>query len=89
LGQEGGGRHAAVLVGRRQGIGGSEGRWRWQVCCCVVGAATLLRCEGSGGHGLAGAALPGQEGSGDGIDYINEDGGQHHKRGRAGENNKQ
>jgi hypothetical protein len=74
LGQEAGGRCAAVLGGRRQGIGGGEGWRRWRVGC-VVGVATLLGREGSGGHGPAGTALPGQEGSGDGIDYKYKDSG--------------
>jgi hypothetical protein len=43
------------------------------VCHCFVGAAALLGCEGSGGHGPAGAVLPGQEGSSDGINYYNAD----------------
>jgi hypothetical protein len=38
---------------------------------------------------LAGVALPGQEGSGDGIDYNNEDDGQRHKRGVMDDNDKQ
>ncbi len=42
--------------------------------CCIVGAAALLGCEDSGGLGPAGAALPGQEGSGEGIDYGDKDG---------------
>ncbi len=39
------------------------------MCHCVVGAAVLFGCEGSGRHGPAGKALSGQEGSGDGIDF--------------------
>ncbi len=37
------------------------------VCHCIVRAAALLGYEGSGRHEPVGA-LPGQEGSGDGID---------------------
>ncbi len=44
------------------------------MCRCVVGATALSGREGSGGHGPGGAALPGQEGSGDGIDYDDEEG---------------
>ncbi len=62
-----------MLVGQRQGLGGGEGWRRRRVCHCVVGAAVLLGREGSGGHVPVGAGLPGQEGSGDGIDYDNED----------------
>jgi hypothetical protein len=54
---------------------------------CVVWVAALLGREGSGGHGPAGAALPEQEGSGDGIDYDDEDGRQRHKRGGANNGN--
>ncbi len=50
--------------------------------------AVLLGREGSGGCGLVGVALPGQEGSGDGIDYNDKDGGRRHKRGGADDNNK-
>jgi hypothetical protein len=58
------------------------------VCRCVVGAVTLLRHEGSGGCGPAGMALRGQEGSSDGVDYDNKDGGQCHKRSGADNNDK-
>ncbi len=54
----------------------------------VVGVAALLGCKGRCGHGPAGMALPGQEGSGDKIDYDDKDGGQHHKRGGADNHNK-
>jgi hypothetical protein len=55
LGREGGGGHAAVLVGRRRGVhGGERCRRRW-VCRCVVGAAAALSGrEGSGGRGPTG-----------------------------------
>jgi hypothetical protein len=59
------------------------------VCPCVIGTVTLLWCEGSGGCGPAGAALPGQESSGDGIDYDNKDGGQCHKRRGVEDDDKQ
>jgi hypothetical protein len=49
----------------------------------------IIRCEGSGRRGPAGAALPGQEDSGDGIEYDDKDGGQCHKRGGAEDDNKQ
>jgi hypothetical protein len=55
---------------------------------CVVGAAALSGREDSGGRGLAGASLLGQEGSGDGIVYHNEDGGRRHKRGGADDDDK-
>ncbi len=56
---------------------------------CIVRATTLLGCESSGGRGLAGVALLGQEGSGDGINYDNKDGGQCHTRGGADNDDKQ
>ncbi len=59
------------------------------MCGCVVGVAVLLGREGSGGRGLVGTALPGQEGSGDGIDYNDKDGGRCHKRGGADDNDKE
>ncbi len=59
------------------------------MCRCVIRAVTLLGREGSGGFGPAGAALPGQESSGDGIDYDNKDGGQCHKRRGAEDDDKQ
>jgi hypothetical protein len=37
----------------------------------------------------AGAAFPGQEGSGDGIDYDDKDSGQRHKRGGVDDGDKQ
>jgi hypothetical protein len=49
----------------------------------------IIGREGSGGHGPAGVALPGQESSGDRIDYDDKDGGQCHKRGGANINDKQ
>jgi hypothetical protein len=49
----------------------------------------LLGHEGSGGRGLASAVLPGQEGSNDGIDYDDKDGGQRHKKGGMDNNEKQ
>ncbi len=59
------------------------------MCHCVVGAAALSGHEGSGGRGLAGAALPGQEGSSDRTDYNDKDGGRCHKRGGAEDDDKQ
>ncbi len=59
------------------------------MCHCVVGAEALLGCEGSGRHVPMGTTLPGQEGSGDKINYNNDDGGRHHKRGGADNDNKQ
>jgi hypothetical protein len=59
------------------------------VCHCIVGVALLLRHESSGGRGPAGVVLPVQEGSGDGINYDNKDGGGRHKIGGAGNANMQ
>jgi hypothetical protein len=56
------------------------------VCHCIVGTAAFLGHEGRGGHGPAGVALPGQEGSGDGINYNGKDSGRCHKRGGADNN---
>jgi hypothetical protein len=53
------------------------------VCRCIFGAAVLLEREGSGRCGPAGAALLGQEGSGDAINYDNEDSRQRHQRAGA------
>ncbi len=52
------------------------------MCCYIVTAAALLGREGSGGRGPVGAALL-EEGSSDGIDYDNKDGGGRNKRGGA------
>ena len=54
---EGGGRGAGAVGVLRcwWGVGGREGRQRWRVCRCIVGAVvTLLGREGSG-RGVAGA----------------------------------
>jgi hypothetical protein len=56
---------------------------------CIIGAAVILGHEVSGGHGPAGAALPGQEVRGHKIDYNDKDGGQRHKKEGADDNNKQ
>jgi hypothetical protein len=73
LGQEGGGGCAAVLVGWGGGRvlvavrdDGDSG--------CVVALLGQRHYRGSSGHGPAGMALPGQEGSGDGINYEAKDG---------------
>jgi hypothetical protein len=55
--------------------------------CCwgggVIGARGQWRACGP-----AGAALPWKEGSGDGIDYDDEDGGRRHKRGGVDDDGK-
>ncbi len=54
----------AVLVRRRQGLRGMEGRQRRRVCDCIVRVvAAFLGHEGSGGCGSVGAPFLGQKSS--------------------------